>query len=127
MKKALSLGIITLAILFLPGQKTEATQQETLQAPEKLLYYTWYYDMDATSPVGTENTVNGEMQRLRALHPGYIFTAQPQWPCIEYEYGYLGYFYAFIYSDLPFALNANNGDSAARQHNLIRNLPAGQP
>jgi hypothetical protein len=115
MKKALSLGIMTtLLIVLFSGQKTTATQQPA-QA-EAFINYTWYYDMDGYQPVGTVSTVNAEMQRLRNLHPYYTFSAAPSLGLLEYEYGYFGYVYAFIYSDLGLSLNANSRDSAARKH-----------
>ncbi|MBO9561991.1 MAG: hypothetical protein J7621_04425 [Niastella sp.] len=103
MKKALSLGIITLLLALCPGQSITATPQPAAPATSKALFiYTWYYDYDAYYPVGTTNTVNGEMQRLRNANPGYTFSATPAWGLHEYEYGFFLFFpIAIIYSDLP--------------------------
>lgn len=130
MKKALSLGmIVTLLVVLHPSQKIIATQQlppqpqtspqttKEQQAKKGFIYYTWYYDQDATVPVGTESTVTTEMSRLRALYSYYTFSATPAWGLHEFEYGYYIYYSAIIYSDCPFTpMGLNSRDSASRLH-----------
>ncbi|MBO9565860.1 MAG: hypothetical protein J7621_23990 [Niastella sp.] len=117
MTKALSAGLIALLLLGMrPDQPTSATPTFATQAPEVLFYYSWYYDYDRYNPVGTTNTVNGEMARLRNIYPGNTFSATPAWGLHEYEYGFFLYFpLAVIYSDLSTSLTVNKPDSTASQ------------
>ncbi len=102
MKKALSLGIITLLLALWPSHPGSATPPPATQTPKALFIYTWYYDPDGYDPTGSTNTVNAEMARLRTVHPGYTFSATPAWGLHEYEYGYFFFFpLAIIYSDVP--------------------------
>lgn len=103
MKKALSAGLIALMLAVWPSQPTTATPPPATQATVKALFlYTWYYDYDAYDPVGTVNTVNAEMTRLRNAYPNYTFSAMPAWGLHEYEYGFFLFFpMVTIYSDKP--------------------------
>lgn len=81
--------------------KIEAGDMTAERKQQVLVDYTWYYDWDYTFPVGSVRSVADELTRLRALHPGYAFSATPGGGLIEYEFGYFSPLVtAVIYSNL---------------------------
>lgn len=102
MKRMIQLVAFTLVIFLWPGQSSTAWHQPADAAPAAFFPYTWYYDEDMTQPVGTVATVSAEMDRLRLIYPGNVFSSSYSSGLSAYEYGYYSYYpAAIIYSDLP--------------------------
>lgn len=102
MKKAILL-VATTAIMFLwPNNPSVARHQQVNSAPAAFFNYTWYLDTEMENPVGTVSTVNVEMNRLRNLHPSYVFQSTFTLGLREMEFGYYSYYpAAVIYTNMP--------------------------
>lgn len=113
MKKMISLVVVTTLMFLWPYHPSTAYHQLEKGKPAAFFYYTWYLDEDMQNPTGTESTINTEMERLRDVYSGNVFSSSPSLGLTEYEYGYFMYYpAAIIYSDLPYQLNRNQGSAS---------------
>lgn len=116
MKKMTQVAAATLLLCLWIGQPTTAYTTQEHRTAADFFPYTWYYDADMTEPVGTVSYVNTEMERLRALYPGNVFSSSYSSGLRQFEYGYYYYYpAAIIYTDLPWALTGTRDSVSIRR------------
>lgn len=101
MKKFISL--LLLVTVCLTFQVHAVTEKENLshQKESAFIDYTWYNDPWYSDPVGTNSSIAIELNRLRLLYPGYVFSSTPGFGLLPFEWGYNSpTITAIIYSDL---------------------------
>jgi len=69
MKKLMYVALAALAMSFTSGTASHTPTPPSATQENNLLWYTWYWDDEATDPVGTEGPVGLEITRLQLLYP----------------------------------------------------------
>jgi|GEM_PF-1264918 len=109
MKKNLLVAAAVLSTLLLEGNSMAPQPLSTLKSAvinvqpstQLLLNYTWYNDQWLTDPTGTYSGVSAELERLRDLYSGYVFSSSPGMGLYQFEYGHFPYYPTYIiYSNL---------------------------
>lgn len=98
MKKNLqSAAMICIALFFHVHAQSPHYQPVSVAPPplqkqgQDLLQFTWYNDQWMTDPTGTISDINTELQRLRSLYFGYVFSSSPSMGLVQFEYGHYPY------------------------------------
>ncbi|AXY74768.1 hypothetical protein D3H65_12580 [Paraflavitalea soli] len=102
MKKRMLVAAATIVLFFYPDNTSSARYSQSNGQLTNLFVYSWYYDQGGTDPTGTLATISDEVESLREIYSGYVFTSTPTMGLREFEFGYFSYYpAAVIYTNMP--------------------------